>query len=69
MIDNRGFSEKEIIIQMGQDLKELVRKFDEFQSRYDNDMRQRPTRGEIWGYVGAMGSFAAIVFAITRLGA
>ena len=59
-----GFSMKEVVIEIKEDLKAFRTKYDADQERRDDEIAKRPTRTEVYGSVGVVGVIVGIVSAI-----
>ena len=56
-----GFSMKEVVIEIKDDLKAFRSKYDEDQDRRDLEIAKRPTRSELYGSIGAVGILVGII--------
>ena len=61
---NNGFSMKEVVIEIKDDLKAFRIKYDEDQEKRDVEIAKRPTRTELYGSVTVVGVIAGIVISI-----
>lgn len=64
MSTSDGFSMKEVVIEIKEELKAFRTKYDEDQEKRDIEISKRPTRTELYGSVGAAGVIASIVAAV-----
>ena len=61
---NDGFSMKEVVIEIKDDLKAFRVKYDEDQEKRDVEIAKRPTRTELYGSVTVVGVIVGIVISI-----
>ncbi|KKK76157.1 hypothetical protein LCGC14_2458180 [marine sediment metagenome] len=61
---NNGFSMKEVVIEIKDDLKAFRVKYDEDQEKRDVEIAKRPTRTELYGSVTVVGVIVGIVISI-----
>ena len=61
---NDGFSMKEVVIEIKDDLKAFRIKYDEDQEKRDVEIAKRPTRTELYGSVTVVGVIVGIVISI-----
>ena len=63
-MSNDGFSMKEVVIEIKNDLKAFRLKYDEDQERRDVEIAKRPTRTELYGSVGVVGIIVGIIMSV-----
>ena len=61
---NDGFSMKEVVVEIKNDLKAFRIKYDEDQEKRDVEIAKRPTRTELYGSVTVVGVIVGIVISI-----
>ncbi len=61
---NDGFSMKEVVVEIKDDLKAFRIKYDEDQEKRDVEIAKRPTRTELYGSVAVVGVIVGIVTSI-----
>ena len=59
------FTIKEVVIEIKEDLKAFRNQYDVDQQKRDDEISKRPTRGELYGSVGAVGIVVGIVVSLT----
>jgi len=59
-VDN-GFSNKEVLLEIKDDLKDFREKYDQDQDLRDEQIAKRPTRSELWSLVIGVGAVVAAV--------
>ena len=62
--DSDGFSMKEVVIEIKQDLKAFRDKYDEDQERRDIEISKRPTRTELYSSIASVGVIIGIIVAV-----
>jgi len=60
-----GFSNKEYLIEIKQDLKGFREKYDTDQDRRDVEIAKRPTRGELWSLVAGASTLVGLALVFT----
>jgi len=53
-MSNDGFSMKEVVMEIKDDLKAFRTKYDDDQEKRDEEIAKRPTRAELYGSIGAV---------------
>lgn len=59
-----GFTVKEVVVEIKQDLKAFRDKYDIDQDRRDDEMSRRPTRKELYASIGVIGVLVSVVVSI-----
>jgi len=60
-----GFSNKEYLIEIKQDLRDFREKYDTDQTRRDVEIAKRPTRGELWSLVAGASTLVGLALIYT----
>ena len=60
-----GFSNKEVLIEIKDDLKDFRDQYTEDQETRHIELAKRPTRGELWSLVAGVGTMVGLTLAFT----
>lgn len=64
--DTRGLTQRELILEVRNDVKAHIEKHDCIHDEIERDIRVRPTRSEIFSLLGAAGVLSGLVFGIIQ---
>ena len=64
MVTDSGFSMKEVVIEIKEELKAFRTKYDEDQEKRDLEIAKRPTRTELYSSIASVGIIIGIIVAV-----
>ena len=63
MANGDGFTVKEVMVEIKDELKAFRTKYDKDQEKRDDEIAKRPTRTELYGSVTVLGAIAGVLLA------